>query len=115
VFLPEGWTIRCPAAHGEGLLLTRDEHERSLLAQEGYVALRYVDADGRPATSYPTNPNGSQDAIAGLTDVTGRVLGLMPHPDRAYLPHHMPNWRRDGLAAAGDGMALFSAMVRAAK
>ena len=62
-----------------------------------------------------TNPNGSPNGIAGLTDVTGRVLGLMPHPDRAYLPHNMPGWTRDGLAADGDGMAIFRRMVEVAK
>jgi phosphoribosylformylglycinamidine synthase len=114
VFVPDGWTIRCPAAHGEGLLLARDAAQQTFLADEGYVVFRYVDAAGRPTEVYPANPNGSPGGIAGLTDVTGRVLGLMPHPDRAYLPHHMPDWRREGLAAAGDGLALFEAMVKAA-
>ncbi len=114
VFVPEGWTMRCPAAHGEGLLLTQDARQRAVLGEEGYVVFRYVDEHGAPTEAYPQNPNGSPDAIAGLTDVTGRVLGLMPHPDRAYLAHHMPNWRRDGLAKDGDGLALFASMVKAA-
>lgn len=114
VFVPEGWTMRCPAAHGEGLLLTRNARERAVLGDEGYVVFRYVDAHGEPTESYPHNPNGSPDGIAGLTDVTGRVLGLMPHPDRAYLPHHMPDWRHDGLGKHGDGLALFAALVKAA-
>jgi phosphoribosylformylglycinamidine synthase len=112
VFVPEGWTLRCPAAHGEGLLLTKDARERALLSDEGYVVFRYVDGEGRATETYPANPNGSPDGIAGLTDVTGRVLGLMPHPDRAYLPHHMPDWRRQGMRRDGDGLALFAAMVK---
>lgn len=115
VFVPDGWTMRCPAAHGEGLLLTADGRASEVLAAEGYVAFRYVDADGAPTERYPDNPNGTPDAIAGLTDVSGRVLGLMPHPDRAYLPHHMPDWRRTGLGKVGDGLALFESMVRAAR
>lgn len=113
-FVPDGWTMRCPAAHGEGLLLTENDQQRAVLGHEGYVVFRYVDAQGHATDAYPANPNGTPDGIAGLTDVTGRVLGLMPHPDRAYLPYHMPNWRREGLARAGDGLALFAAMVKAA-
>lgn len=113
-FVPDGWTMRCPAAHGEGMLLTHDEHQRSVLSHEGHVVFRYVDAQGHATETYPANPNGTPDGIAGLTDITGRVLGLMPHPDRAYLPHHMPNWRRDGLGKSGDGLVLFEAMVKAA-
>jgi phosphoribosylformylglycinamidine synthase len=115
VFVPEGWTMHCPAAHGEGMLLTANARERALLGEEGYVVFRYVDPRGQPTESYPSNPNGSPDGIAGLTDVTGRVLGLMPHPDRAYLPWLMPDWRRTGLAKDGEGMALFTAMVQAAQ
>ncbi len=115
VFVPEGWTMRCPAAHGEGLLLTGDARTAQVLAAEGYVVFRYVDAEGAPTERYPANPNGSPDAIAGLTDSSGRVLGLMPHPDRAYLPHHMPHWSRSGLAPVGDGLVLFESMVRAAR
>lgn len=115
VFVPAGWTMRCPAAHGEGMLLVRDDRERTMLRDEGYVVFRYVDGQGQPTEHYPANPNGTPDAIAGLTDVTGRVLGLMPHPDRAYLPHHMPDWARTGLAAQGDGLELFAAMVRTAQ
>jgi phosphoribosylformylglycinamidine synthase len=113
VFVPEGWTMRCPAAHGEGLLLAANAREHALLGEEGYVVFHYVDDAGMPTETYPCNPNGSPHGIAGLTDVTGRVLGLMPHPDRAYLPHHMPDWRRTGLGKDGDGLALFAAMVRA--
>ncbi|MEZ5965901.1 MAG: phosphoribosylformylglycinamidine synthase I [Planctomycetota bacterium] len=114
VFVPDGWTMRCPAAHGEGLLLTSDAQQRSMLAHEGYVVFRYVDGQGHATEAYPANPNGSPDGIAGLTDLSGRVLGLMPHPDRAYLPHHMPDWQRHGLAPAGDGLVLFESMVKAA-
>jgi phosphoribosylformylglycinamidine synthase len=53
------------------------------------------------------NPNGSQGNVAGLCDYTGRVLGLMPHPERHVLPTHHPRWTREGLREEGDGMALF--------
>jgi phosphoribosylformylglycinamidine synthase subunit PurQ / glutaminase len=115
VFLEDGLTLRFPAAHAEGYLMTRDEEQATLLREEGYGAFVYVDEQGQPTMGYPQNPNGSPHGIAGLTDDTGRVLGLMPHPDRAYLPHHMPDWRRRGLAARGDGIVIFEAMVKAAK
>lgn len=114
-FLPAGLTLRCPAAHGEGYLVGKDPGLAHLLASEGYEAFHYLDANGQPTTSYPENPNGSPGGVAGLCDSTGRVLGLMPHPDRSYLPHHMPGWTRRGLASRGDGFVVFESMVRAAR
>jgi phosphoribosylformylglycinamidine synthase len=120
VFLPEGLTLRWPAAHGEGRLVARDAALQGLLRDEGYAAVCYVGADGEPTERYPDNPNGAPMGLAGLTDHTGRVLGVMPHPDRAYLPTHMPDWRRklgaDGrLPADGDGMVVFRELVRTAR
>jgi len=66
-----------------------------------------ADDDGRPA-----NPNGSQGDVAGLCDPTGRVLGLMPHPERHVLPTQHPRWTRTGLAPEGEGLALFRNAVR---
>ena len=76
-------------------------------------AIRYIDPvtpDQPPA--YPSNPNGSQGDIAGLCDITGRVLGLMPHPERHVVPTQHPRWTRLGLAAEGEGLALFRNAVR---
>ncbi len=120
VFLPPGLTVRWPAAHGEGRLVPKDETLARVLLEEGYAALRYVDEDGAPTMSYPQNPNGSPAAIAGLTDRTGRVLGMMPHPDRSYLPTHMPDWRavlreQGALPKDGDGMVVFEQMVAVAR
>lgn len=81
-------------AHGEGRLVCRDESIRARLFREDRVVLRYADAAGRPTDEYPANPNGSLDAIAGLTDATGRVLGLMPHPERSFSGFHHPQWTR---------------------
>ncbi len=119
VFLEEGLTLRWPAAHGEGRLVPRNAGLAALLRDEGFAALRYVDPTGNATERYPWNPNGAPEGLAGLTDRTGRVLGMMPHPDRAYLGTHMPDWRRTALAqgqvpADGDGMALFRSMVKVA-
>jgi len=115
VFVEKGLRLRVPAAHGEGYVAVPDAEFCDVLEREGYVAFHYVDAEGRPTTRYPENPNGSPRGIAGLTDRTGQVLGLMPHPDRAFLPFHPPDWRRTGLARDPDGMSLFRAVVRAAR
>mgnify|MGYP002780405452 CR=1 FL=1 len=95
-----------PVAHGEGNFVTREEWIQKGLAQAGQFVLRYTTADGR-TPGYPENPNGSRDDVAGMCDATGRVLGLMPHPERHVLPTQHPHWTRKGLAPEGDGLQLF--------
>lgn len=95
-----------PVAHGEGRFICREEWLLRGLEQAGQVVLRYVNPQGGEAV-YPLNPNGSEGDVAGLCDATGRVLGLMPHPERHVLPTHHPRWTRAGLAEEGDGLALF--------
>ncbi len=115
VFLPDDLTIHVPAAHGEGRIEVADPQSLDHLEAEGYVAFRYVDENRSPTEAYPLNPNGSPRGIAGLTDVTGRVLGLMPHPDRAYEAFHAPRWRSAVPAGPPDGMTIFRAMVDSAR
>jgi phosphoribosylformylglycinamidine synthase len=103
--------LHVPVAHGEGNFVCRERWILKGLEQAGQVVLRYVDADGR-AGPYPINPNGSQGDVAGVCDVTGRVLGLMPHPERHVLPTQHPRWTRLGLADEGDGLRLFRNAVR---
>lgn len=100
-------SLEAPVAHGEGNFRCRAEWIRLGLVQAGQVVLRYVDAGSRPTDDFPANPNGSEGAVAGICDVTGRVLGLMPHPERNVLPTHHPQWTRRGLAGDGDGLRLF--------
>ena len=95
-----------PVAHGEGRFIVREPWILKGLEQTRQVVLRYVTADGDQA-DYPADPNGSQGAVAGICDATGRVLGLMPHPERHLLPTHHPRWTRHGLAPEGDGLRLF--------
>ncbi len=100
-----------PLAHGEGKLVPLDERVRHRLAEDDRVVFRYADERGRPTQRYPQNPNGSTDAIAGLTDRTGRVLGLMPHPERALFGYHHPDWTRASEGGVppdlGPGAPLF--------
>ncbi len=60
---------------------------------------------------FPFNPNGSQEAVAGLCDPTGRAFGLMPHPERFVQPTQHPRWTRDGLQPVGDGLRIFQNAV----
>ncbi len=109
-FLEVGDRLYLPVAHGEGKLVAREKTLKQLREQD-LIALEYVTPDGEVA-SYPENPNGSLAGIAGLTDPTGRVLGLMPHPERFILPTQHPSWTRRELPDLGDGARLFAKAVR---
>jgi phosphoribosylformylglycinamidine synthase len=97
-----------PVRHGEGKFLPRDEKVLREIREKNLIALQYSDSDFKePAFSYPANPNGSVLAIAGICDETGRIFGLMPHPE-AYLHRtNHPRWTREELPEEGAGLALF--------
>lgn len=101
--------IHCPVAHGEGKVVARDDTVRAAIGDHALAALRYVAPDGAPA-SYPTNPNGSEGDIAGLTNPQGNVLGLMPHPEDHIVPRQHPQAHRG--TRGGLGLTLFEAGVR---
>ncbi|MCC7013622.1 MAG: phosphoribosylformylglycinamidine synthase subunit PurQ [Planctomycetes bacterium] len=105
------WPV--PVAHGEGRIVFKDSSALERFRAAGQIALRYVRADGRPA-AYPGVPNGSTEAIAGVCDPTGRVLGLMPHPERNQSPFHHPRWTRMGPRQEGEGLAFYRRMVEVA-
>ncbi len=98
--------MHVPMAHGEGNFVCRKEWILRGLEEAGQVVLKYVDANGQPG-AYPVNPNGSQGDVAGLCDPSGRVLGLMPHPERHVLGTQHPRWTREGLKKEGDGLQMF--------
>jgi phosphoribosylformylglycinamidine synthase I len=99
----QGETYFVPIAHAEGRFVAAEE-TLDALETNGQVVFRYR---GR-------NPNGSKRDIAGICDESGRVLGLMPHPERHVEPWHHPFWTADGLAEEGDGLKLFRNAVSAA-
>ncbi len=110
VFVDPERRLYLPIAHGEGKVCFMDDQVQKSVLDNGYVAFRYVDADGNFG-GFPVNPNGSTDHIAGLTDDTGRVLGLMPHPERFVHKTHHPRWTRDNITDP-DGMTIFDNAVR---
>lgn len=89
--LPE--IIYLPVAHGEGKFIPLNPQVLEALKQGGQVAFRYTTSLGAKPV-YPENPNGSTDDIAGITDATGRILGLMPHPERHFFFEQHPHWTR---------------------
>ncbi len=95
-----------PVAHAEGKFVVRDDQVLNLLKQNRQIVFQYAAPDGGQPV-YPQNPNGSMLDIAGICDATGRILGLMPHPERHIDPTNHPHWTREGLAQEGDGVAIF--------
>ncbi len=101
-----------PVAHAEGKFVTRDKSVLRKLRADGQIALTYSSRhDQGTDVGYPENPNGSVGNIAGICDPTGRVLGLMPHPERFLHRTHHPHWTRSRLPEAGDGWQLFANAV----
>jgi phosphoribosylformylglycinamidine synthase len=117
--LREGHIISCPIAHGEGRFVLPKEKEEQLLKKlydEDMLVWRYVGADGNPAgMSWPENPNGAFHDIAGICNPEGTILGLMPHPERAYYGYLMPEWTRTGLKKYGDGRPFYESIVKYAE
>lgn len=112
-FLPPDRILTMPIAHGEGKLVAADRATLDRVVAGGHAALIYCDAQGRPG-GYPVNPNGSEGDIAGLIDDTGRILGLMPHPERHIHATQHPQWTRRK-ADRGDGRLLFETAIQTAR
>ncbi len=108
-----------PIAHAEGRIAVRSPELLEQLRNQQQIALCYwsTRAAQLAATAgdptriellpEPENPNGSLANIAGLCDDTGRVLGLMPHPERFLFATQHPHWTRKGLRGEGDGIRIF--------
>jgi phosphoribosylformylglycinamidine synthase I len=120
VFLKGLDQIDLPIAHAEGKLIFSDDSTLKEWRQNGHVALCYrrkSQSDNHEShrdselsetvLPYPDNPNGSAGNIAGLGDLSGRVLGLMPHPERFIHATQHPHWTRDRLQGEGAGLKLF--------
>jgi phosphoribosylformylglycinamidine synthase len=108
-WLTEGAQLALPIAHAEGRFVA-PEAELDRLEAAGQLVLRYTRADGSAPEAFPDNPNGSQRHVAGACDPTGRILGLMPHPERYTAFHHHPAWTRREEAERfreGEGLSIF--------
>jgi phosphoribosylformylglycinamidine synthase len=111
-----------PIRHGEGKFYA-DGPVLAELADRGQIALKYATPSGKAAMGrFPYNPNGSLMDIAGICDTTGRVLGLMPHPEAHISSFQHPAWTRDKESfrrrgepypgSVGSGLAIFDNALR---
>ena len=113
VFLAGIGRMYLPVAHAEGKFVVRDSATLDSLDQGGQLVLRYCLAQSSTGETvgYPHNPNGSQRDVAGVCDTTGRVLGMMPHPERHVDRTQHPRWTRGEGSSPGDGLAIFQNAV----
>lgn len=114
--LLKGKIVMFPSAHAEGKLMFPVEKEKKMLDRlvlDDQIVFRYVDPTGNSA-DYPWCPNGSTEAIAGICNPLGNVMGLMPHPERAFFKYLAPDWtrRQDDPASFGDGHAIFESALK---
>jgi phosphoribosylformylglycinamidine synthase len=130
-----------PVRHGEGRVLFASEEDKKKMEDGKQIVFRYSNLAGEKAEEYPANPNGSTDAIAGVCNPAGNVMGMMPHPECHLYYTQSPNWTKNppphkkkpagiighlvsglGLVAAppppaddGNCVQLFTNLVEAAK
>jgi phosphoribosylformylglycinamidine synthase len=109
--------LELPSRHGEGKLVFASDKLRARIETLHLVPLRYVDAAGTPTEAWPDNPNGSPGGAAALCDPSGRVFGVMPHPEAYLYPQNHPDWTadpsRDDSTHVGMGVRVLANGVRA--
>ncbi len=96
-----------PVAHGEGKVVAEAEALPNL-----DMVLYYTDEQGSTKAGYPYNPNGSVEDIAGISDATGRIFALMPHPERFIRGSQHPRWQSEDTRERGDGFQIFTNAVK---
>ncbi len=100
--------IELPIRHGEGKFVAKEEGVLERLEKDNLICIQYVSPDsGLPTQDYPHNPNGSELAIAGICDPSGRLMGLMPHPEAFNHRTNHPRWTRLDLPEEGAGIKFF--------
>ncbi|MDD5134016.1 MAG: phosphoribosylformylglycinamidine synthase I [Phycisphaerae bacterium] len=114
VFIDPERRIYLPIAHGEGKVVFENEEVFEKIKSDDRITFRYVDENGNFG-DFPVNPNGSTDSIAGLCDSTGRVMGLMPHPERYVRGTQHPHWTRLKDKSRADGRTIFDNAVKYVK
>ena len=103
-------SLYLPVRHGEGRLVAKDAETLAFLQKKHLIPVQYADPEtSRPTEDYPDNPSGSPLGIAGLCDPSGRVFGLMPHPEAYNHPTNHPAWTRG--ESAPLGLCLFENAV----
>lgn len=98
--------LELPVAHGEGKFLPRDRQVLEQLVGFGQIVFSYSDPSGKEA-GYPWNPNGSIGNVTGVCDPSGRIFGLMPHPERHVWATQHPRWMSERRTGQGEGLKIF--------
>lgn len=112
--IERGALLKIPIAHGEGNLVTTTPGLIKKLNDEGQVVFRYCDKNGRIINEFPFNVNGSTESIAAICNEQGNVLGMMPHPERAFFAWQLPAFdpRKQRTDEPGPGRRVFESMKR---
>ena len=103
--------VMFPVANAEGKLVAKNHSVIKRLKKHNQIVFQYANPNAKEVV-YPHDPSGSMEHIAGICDPTGRILGLMPHPERHFHPTNHPQWTRIGLAEQGEGVPIFTNAVR---
>lgn len=110
--IERGALLKIPIAHGEGNLVTATPGLINQLNEREQVVFRYCDRNGRIINEFPYNVNGSRESIAALCNEQGNVLGMMPHPERAFFAWQLPAFdpRKQRPDEPGPGRRVFKSM-----
>ncbi|MDP8267526.1 MAG: phosphoribosylformylglycinamidine synthase subunit PurQ [Candidatus Tenebribacter davisii] len=116
-FLKDIDVMPCPVRHGEGKLIIKDKGIKTEILNQNMNAFSYCDADGNITSEYPLNPNGADLDCAALTDPSGQVLGMMPHPEAFLSLYNHPNWgqlkrQNPDISEDGAGLKIFRNIVK---
>jgi len=111
VFTKELDTVYYPVRHGEGKFVPESNAILEQIERKNLTVFQYGNADGSITMDYPANPNGSIRAIAGICNESGRLFGLMPHPEAFLHRTNHPRWTREDLPEEGQGLAIFKNAV----
>ena len=112
--IEKGALLKIPIAHGEGNLVTTTPELMKKLNDEEQVVFRYCDKFGRVINEFPVNVNGSIECIAAICNPEGNVLGMMPHPERAFFAWQLPSFdpKKHRPNEPGPGRRVFESMKR---
>ncbi|MCJ7443770.1 MAG: phosphoribosylformylglycinamidine synthase I [Methanotrichaceae archaeon] len=111
--IDRGIQLQMPIAHGEGNLVTSTPGLLERLNEENQIVFRYCDAQGKDFNEFPVNVNGSTESIAGICNPEGNILGMMPHPERAFFSWQLPPGDTSKyIGESGPGRLIFESMKR---
>jgi len=101
--------IYLPIAHGEGRFISKSQSIGNIINKQNLIVFQYCSSSGNINIS--SNPNGSENNIAGVCNPDGTILGMMPHPERFITKHQHPRWTREDISDEGDGLLIFKNTV----